>query len=74
MTQDTSMSSIDPTHPHPSLRHIEGIIFDMDGVIVDSEPRHQQAFMDIFHEIGYADNHGIQFEDYLGKVRSRGVG
>ena len=61
------MTSVAPALPDPSLRHIEGIIFDMDGVIVDSEPRHQQAFMDIFHEIGYADNHGIQFEDYLGK-------
>lgn len=53
--------------PHPSLKHITGVIFDMDGVIVDSEPRHQQAFMEVFHEIGYADIHGIQFENYLGK-------
>jgi beta-phosphoglucomutase-like phosphatase (HAD superfamily) len=55
------------TSPHPSLEHITGVIFDMDGVIVDSEPRHQQAFMEVFHEIGYADIHGIQFEKYLGK-------
>ena len=34
---------------------------------MDSEPRHQQAFMDVFHEIGYAENHNIQFDDYLGK-------
>jgi beta-phosphoglucomutase-like phosphatase (HAD superfamily) len=61
------MKTDTPAHPHPSLKHLEGVIFDMDGVIVDSEPRHQQAFMDIFHEIGYADNHAIQFEDYLGK-------
>ena len=53
--------------PAPTLRHIKGVIFDMDGVIVDSEPRHQQAFMDVFHEIGYAETHGIRFEDYLGK-------
>lgn len=58
--QDTSL-------PHPSLRDIKGVIFDMDGVIVDSEPRHQRAFMDIFHEIGYGHNHSIRFEEYLGK-------
>jgi len=61
------MISNDSPLPHPSLKHVEGVIFDMDGVIVDSEPRHQQAFMDIFHEIGYAHNHSIKFDDYLGK-------
>ena len=54
--------------PYPDLRAIRGIIFDMDGVIVDSEPRHQRAFMEVFHEIGYADIHGIAFENYLGKT------
>jgi HAD superfamily hydrolase (TIGR01509 family) len=39
----------------------------MDGVIVDSEPRHEQAFREIFHEIGCGENHGIEFSDYLGK-------
>lgn len=43
------------------------IIFDMDGVIVDSEPRHIRAFMDVFREMGYEHNHGIDFEAYLGK-------
>jgi HAD superfamily hydrolase (TIGR01509 family) len=56
------------THcPHPQLGHIKAVIFDMDGVIVDSEPLHQQAFMEIFDEMGYAKNHGITFENYLGK-------
>lgn len=43
------------------------IIFDMDGVIVDSEPRHIRAFMDIFRELGCEHTHGIDFEAYLGK-------
>ncbi|MGB0583386.1 MAG: HAD family hydrolase, partial [Limisphaerales bacterium] len=43
------------------------IIFDMDGVIVDSEPRHIRAFMDVFRELGYEHNHGINFESYLGQ-------
>lgn len=39
----------------------------MDGVIVDSEPRHIQAFQEVFHELGYGESHGIHFEDYLGR-------
>ena len=52
-----------------TLKHIiaKGIIFDMDGVIVDSEPRHQRAFMEVFQDLGYGANHGIAFDDYLGK-------
>ena len=42
------------------------IIFDMDGVIVDSEPRHERAFMEVFHELG-VPNHGIHFPDYYGR-------
>lgn len=44
-----------------------GVIFDMDGVIVDSEPRHERAFRDVLATIGYAENHGIHFPDYYGK-------
>ncbi len=43
------------------------VIFDMDGVIIDSEPRHERAFMDVFAEMGYGQTHGIQFEQYLGR-------
>lgn len=39
----------------------------MDGVIVDSEPRHEQTFRDLFHELGYGDRHGIHFPDYYGR-------
>ncbi|MBI3882151.1 MAG: HAD family phosphatase [Verrucomicrobia bacterium] len=42
------------------------IIFDMDGVIVDSEPRHERAFQEIFQAIGYGATHGIHFPDYYG--------
>lgn len=45
----------------------QAVIFDMDGVIVDSEPRHQRAFQEVFSEMGMADSHGMIFEDYLGK-------
>ena len=43
------------------------VIFDMDGVIVDSEPLHERAFLEIFAELGYAANHGIAFPDYYGR-------
>lgn len=43
------------------------VIFDMDGVIVDSEPRHERAFLEVIREIGYADRHGLRFADYVGR-------
>jgi HAD superfamily hydrolase (TIGR01509 family) len=43
------------------------IIFDMDGVIVDSEPRHEQAFLEVVRSLGYGDNHGLRFADYVGR-------
>lgn len=44
------------------------VIFDMDGVIVDSEPRHERAFLEVLREIGYGDRHGIKFADYIGRT------
>src|SRR5262249_44284791 len=49
------------------MQQFQAIIFDMDGVIVDSEPRHERAFREVFHEMGYGDTHGIDFPDYLGR-------
>ena len=43
------------------------VIFDMDGVMVNSEPIHEMAFREIFAEIGYAENHGIDFPAYYGR-------
>lgn len=42
------------------------VIFDMDGVIVDSEPLHVRAFEEIFSGLGHAD-HGLHFPDYFGR-------
>lgn len=52
---------------HQILKPFQAVIFDMDGVIVDSEPRHERAFLKLFHEIGYRDTHGIHFPDYYGR-------
>jgi HAD superfamily hydrolase (TIGR01509 family) len=44
------------------------VIFDMDGVIVDSEPRHERAFLEVVTQLGYGDSHGIEFSKYLGRT------
>lgn len=49
------------------MPHFSAIIFDMDGVIIDSEPRHERAFVDVFAQMGYGQTHGIEFEKYLGR-------
>lgn len=49
------------------MRDFAAIIFDMDGVIVDSEPWHEHAFREIFHELGYGESHGIDFRSYIGR-------
>jgi len=45
----------------------KAFIFDMDGVIVDSEPLHERAFREVLEEIGYGQTHGIDFPAYFGK-------
>ncbi|HEY5912238.1 MAG TPA: HAD family phosphatase [Verrucomicrobiae bacterium] len=49
------------------MKETRAVIFDMDGVIVDSEPRHERAFLDVVSEIGYGQTHGIKFADYVGR-------
>ncbi|MSU20490.1 MAG: HAD family phosphatase [Pedosphaera sp.] len=49
------------------MNHFQAVIFDMDGVIVDSEPAHERAFREIFHEIGYGETHGMDFAEYYGR-------
>ena len=54
-----------PAHrPH---HHHAAVIFDMDGVIVDSEPRHERAFREVFDELGHGETHGVHFPDYYGR-------
>ena len=45
---------------------IKAIIFDMDGVIVDSEPLHKESFLQVWKELGYGNKHGINFSDFYG--------
>jgi beta-phosphoglucomutase-like phosphatase (HAD superfamily) len=55
---------ISPAHQSTNLA---AVIFDLDGVIVDSEPLHEQAFRDIFEEMGYRETHAVDFADYYGR-------
>ncbi len=49
------------------MKKDQAVIFDMDGVIVDSEPRHEKAFLEVVAEIGYGETHGLRFADYIGQ-------
>ncbi|HEY9170830.1 MAG TPA: HAD family phosphatase [Verrucomicrobiae bacterium] len=47
---------------------VKAVIFDMDGVIVDSEPCHERAFLDTAAELGYGETHGLRSADYIGRA------
>jgi beta-phosphoglucomutase family hydrolase len=49
------------------MQPFRAVIFDMDGVIVDSEPHHERAFREVLAELGYADLGGLRFADYVGR-------
>lgn len=49
------------------MNRFGGVIFDMDGVIVDSEPRHELAFREVFEQMGYGNSHGMDFAAYYGR-------
>ncbi len=49
------------------MNTVQAVIFDMDGVIVNSEPCHERAYMETVRELGYGDNHGLRFADYVGR-------
>ena len=49
------------------MSQCKAVIFDMDGVIVDSESRHERAYLEVVQELGYGDTHGLRFTDYVGR-------
>jgi HAD superfamily hydrolase (TIGR01509 family) len=49
------------------VNRFRAIIFDMDGVIIDSEPFHEKVYRQLFEEMGYGDTHGVDFSAYYGK-------
>ena len=53
-------------HSGPQAQ-LEAVIFDMDGVIVNSEPCHEQAFLDVVRELGCFDRLQVHYADYVGR-------
>ena len=49
------------------MKCFQAVIFDMDGVSVDSEPLHERAFRDVFQKLGYGETHGMDFPAYYGR-------
>lgn len=64
------MSSTPTSQPGLSARRdphdFRAVIFDMDGVIVDSEPYHERAFHEVVRDIGYERRFNMRFSDYVG--------
>src|SRR5882724_2726633 len=63
------MTSTEQRANRPAVRpaiSANAVIFDMDGVIVDSEPRHERAFVEVVRNLGYEDL-GLKFADYIGR-------
>jgi HAD superfamily hydrolase (TIGR01509 family) len=63
MTRMEHRESFSTVRPAISAK---AVIFDMDGVIVDSEPRHERAFFEVLQELGYS-NLELKFADYIGR-------
>jgi len=45
---------------------LKAVIFDFDGVIVDSEPLHYQAFCDVLEPLGLAHSYDVYVARYIG--------
>ena len=45
---------------------LQGIVFDFDGVMVDSEPLHYQAYLDVLAEQGVRFDYAQYLEQYIG--------
>ena len=53
--------------PGEEMSRFDAVLFDMDGVIVDSEPIHKMAFLETWQEMGYGKSHGIDFAEFYGR-------
>jgi HAD superfamily hydrolase (TIGR01509 family) len=49
------------------MKQPSAIIFDMDGVIVDTEPLHERTFYEVIESLGYDRHHGLCFDNYVGR-------
>jgi beta-phosphoglucomutase len=49
-----------------SFHRLEAVVFDCDGVLVDSEPLHYQAFQAVLGPLGLAHSYDDYLERYIG--------
>ena len=45
---------------------LHAIVFDFDGVVVDSEPLHFQAFLEVTRTLGYVFDYDQYLRDFVG--------
>src|SRR4051812_35594475 len=50
----TARQMLSPEEPGKYRRRFDAVIFDMDGVIADSEPAHEAAFNAVLNPLGHA--------------------
>jgi HAD superfamily hydrolase (TIGR01509 family) len=55
-----------PAEPPYTLDMLKAIVFDFDGVVVDSEPVHYQAFMEIGRGLGVSFDYQHYLRHYIG--------
>lgn len=58
-------------HGKPEDVRTAGVIFDMDGVLVDSEPLISRAAVDMYHELGHTQVRGTDFLPFVGAGEDR---
>lgn len=52
---------------------VKGLIFDLDGVLVDTVPTHYKAWAQMFEEHGYSFSHSVYREHVDGRLRQDGA-
>lgn len=55
-----------PDRPADRTRHVDALIFDFDGVIVDSEPIHLMSFQRVLADVGVELTEAEYYQEYLG--------
>lgn len=59
------MSGAPDADARPAEGHFEAVVFDMDGVLVDTSPCHRQAFAELWRELGVA---GPDYDTIAGRT------
>src|SRR4051812_30883899 len=72
-SSDPVLAQAPTQEPAPAVRRLRGVIFDMDGVLVRSEPLLAEAAIRMFAEKGYTVAHD-EFRPFIGMGEDRFLG